>query len=177
MRRVWNHFCVIALGTILLPVTACSVDQPPEQQAPPVGTITNSVAVLPFESDTLELADVAVGVYEEALNQLASVPDLSIVGREAMLPYSNMNLAPEEIALQLGVGHVFEGSIQYDDTKPTGKLLIVSVTRVYAHTGEPSGDSRGSARHIQDVGDVAALQSEMATTMATAVQEIVRPRN
>ena len=91
MRRVWKRFGIIALGTILLPLTACSVAQPPEQQARPVGTITNSVAVLPFESDTPELADVAAGVYEEALNQLASVPDLYVVGREAMLPYLSMN--------------------------------------------------------------------------------------
>ena len=177
MRHVWNHFCVIALGTIFLPVTACSVDQPPEQQAPPVGTIANSVAVLPFEIDTPELTDVAAGIYEEALNQLAAVPDLSIIGREAMLPYSNTNLSPEEIALQLGVGHVFQSSIRYHDAELTGKLLVVSVTHVYAQTGKHFGVSQGFIRRIQGVDDIAALQSAMAISMAAAVQEIVLPSN
>jgi TolB-like protein len=125
-----------------------------------------------FEGDTPELASVGAGIYEEALNQLASVPDLAVIGRAAMLPYSNTNLPPDEIALQLGVDHVLKSRIQYHDTELTGKMLVVSVTSVYAPTGKHTGDSKGSARPIQGVGD-AALQSEMAIAMAAAVQEIV----
>src|SRR5438309_6005368 len=74
-----------------------------------------SVAVLPFEnfSDEKENAYFAEGVQDEILTYLAKVADLKVISRTSVMQYKNAathNL--REIAEQLGVAHVLEGSVQ-----------------------------------------------------------------
>ncbi len=103
MRYVLECFRIIAVSCVLVTLTACSVA---DQLNQPTTAIGDSLAVLPFDSDSPELAGIAATIYEEALDQLSVVPDFFIVGREELQPYLEMNLDPEEIATRLGVGHV-----------------------------------------------------------------------
>src|SRR5437773_6481976 len=91
-----------ATGFFVLPrVAAHKVDKP--------------IAVLPFEnlSDEKENAYFADGVQDEILTNLARVADLKVISRTSTMQYkvgAERNL--REIAQQLGVAHVLEGSVQ-----------------------------------------------------------------
>src|SRR2546426_4032894 len=76
--------------------------------------VTNGVAVLPFEnlspdSDNAYFAD---GIQEEILTRLASVADLKVISRTSTQQYQSKLRNLREIAKQLGVAHIVEGSVQ-----------------------------------------------------------------
>ncbi len=73
-----------------------------------------SIAVLPFENRSEEKANAyfADGIQEEILTRLSKIADLKVISRTSTQHYKS---APEnlpEIARQLGVAHVLEGSVQ-----------------------------------------------------------------
>ncbi|HEV3098145.1 MAG TPA: hypothetical protein VGY75_00360, partial [Candidatus Udaeobacter sp.] len=73
-----------------------------------------SIAVLPFEnlSSDKENAYFADGIQDEILTRLSKIADLKVISRTSTQHYKS---APEnlpEIARQLGVAHVLEGSVQ-----------------------------------------------------------------
>src|SRR6202040_4117638 len=74
-----------------------------------------SIAVLPFEnlSTNQETSFFTDGVQDEILTNLAKVADLKVISRTSVMQYKTVrarNLC--EIARQLGVAHVLEGSVQ-----------------------------------------------------------------
>ena len=101
----------VAIGTGALPA-------PPALPATPVPTAAaipeKSIAVLPFENlsrdpDNAYFAD---GIQDEILTRLAKIADLKVISRTSTQHYKS---APEnlpEIAKQLGVAHILEGSVQ-----------------------------------------------------------------
>ncbi len=175
MRYVSDCFRIIALSCVLVTLTACSVAQPlADQRDRLIGMISNSVAVLPFESNSPELADFAADVYEEALNQLAADSDLYVVGREATLPYLSLNLDPEEIALQLGVGHVLGGRIDYINITSTSRGFSVAVSYLYRHTGQHSIRWQGTSYSPEwSLSDLLNCQSVITSGVASTVKGLV----
>src|SRR5438105_4393780 len=76
--------------------------------------IERSIAVLPFEnrSSDKENAYFAEGIQDEILTRLSKIADLKVISRTSTQHYKS---APEnlpEIARQLGVAHILEGSVQ-----------------------------------------------------------------
>ena len=74
-----------------------------------------SIAVLPFEnlSKDEENAFFAGGVQDEILTDLAKIADLKVISRTSLMKYkagTERNL--REIAKDLGISHVVEGSVQ-----------------------------------------------------------------
>src|SRR5450432_4371642 len=73
-----------------------------------------SIAVLPFENRSEDKANAyfADGVQDEILTRLSKIADLKVISRTSTQHYKS---APEnlpEIARQLGVAHILEGSVQ-----------------------------------------------------------------
>src|SRR6266487_2450968 len=73
-----------------------------------------SIAVLPFENRSEDKANAyfADGIQDEILTRLSKIADLKVISRASTQHYKN---APEnlpEIARQLGVAHILEGSVQ-----------------------------------------------------------------
>jgi TolB-like protein/class 3 adenylate cyclase/Flp pilus assembly protein TadD len=92
------------------------------RQSPSVGNrvttasaiVEKSIAVLPFENLSEDKANAyfADGIQDEILTRLAKIADLKVISRTSTQHYKS---APEnlpEIARQLGVAHVLEGSVQ-----------------------------------------------------------------
>ena len=179
MRHISESKRIIAMGCVLLALAACSVV---DRRDPTNSATSDSVAVLPFDSDSSELAGVAAAVYEEVLDQLSVDPDLYIAGREEMRPYLNMNLDPDEIAARLGVGHVVRGSVNLDTkslgseivgTEPRGRLRW-GVSYLYSHTGEPNVSVQGVAFIGElSVSEVVSCQSLIASGMVGTVRELI----
>src|SRR5437899_6083399 len=74
--------------------------------------VTNGVAVLPFEnlSEQKENTAFADGIQEEILTRLASIADLKVISRTSTQQYQSKPRNLREIAKQLGVAHIVEGS-------------------------------------------------------------------
>ena len=94
--------------------------------------IDKSVAVLPFQnlSSDPENTYFADGIQEEVLTRLAKIADLKVISRTSTQQYQSEpgNLA--EIAKQLGVANILEGSVQ-----KAGNQVRVNVHLVNMQTG------------------------------------------
>jgi TolB-like protein len=90
-----------------------------------------SIAVLPFENRSEDKANAyfADGIQDEILTRLAKIADLKVISRTSTQHYKS---APEnlpEIARQLGVAHILEGSVQ-----KSGDAVRVNVQLIKAAT-------------------------------------------
>jgi eukaryotic-like serine/threonine-protein kinase len=128
-----------------------------------------SIAVLPFEnlSDDKANSFFADGVQDEVLTDLAKVADLKVISRTSVMQYKSVasrNL--REIARQLGVAHILEGSVQR-----IGDRIRISAQLIDART-----DSHLWAEHYdRDVSDVFAIQNEIAKSIVAQLQAKLSP--
>ena len=128
-----------------------------------------SIAVLPFQSFSKdeENAFFADGVQDQILTNLSKVADLKVISRTSVMQYKNAatrNL--REIAQQLGVAHVLEGSVQ----RAGGKV------RVTAQLINALTDAHEWAENYdRPVDDVFAIQSEIAKAIADQLRAQISP--
>ena len=120
------------------------------------------VAVLPFENLSRDPEDgyFAVGVHEEILTQLARVPDLQVLARTSVRWYEDVRRPITEIAAELGVGSVMEGSIRYEENRVriTAQLIDgASGAHLWAESFE------------HERSDSFAIQDDVADRISTAV--------
>ena len=133
------------------------------------GILEKSVAVLPFEnfSDEKENAYFADGVQDEILTDLARVADLKVISRTSVMQYkSGIKRNLREIAQQLGVAHVLEGSVQR-----TANRVRVTAQLIDARTDT----HLWADRYDRDLADVFAIQSEIAKAIADQLQAKLSP--
>jgi serine/threonine-protein kinase len=123
-----------------------------------------SIAVLPFQnlSDQTQNAFLCEGIQDEILTDLAKVADLRVISRTSVMQYvttQRRNL--REIAQQLGVAHVVEGTVQR-----VGNRLRVSVQLIDARTDT----HRWAERYDRDLVDIFALESELAENIVAQLR-------
>jgi len=132
--------------------------------------LEKSIAVLPLEnlSEEKENAFFADGIQDELLSNLSKIKDLKVISRTSVMQYKTAitrNL--REIARQLGVSNVVEGSV-----RRSGNHIRVSVQLIDALTD----------RHIwaqnydRTLADSLALQGELATEIAAGVGATLSPQ-
>ncbi len=118
-----------------------------------------SIAVLPFENRSEEKANAyfAEGIQDEILTRLSKIADLKVISRTSTQHYQS---APEnltEIAKQLGVAHILEGSVQKN-----GDAVRVNVQLIKAAT-----DSHLWADTFdRKLTDIFSVESEVAKAIA-----------
>jgi len=150
---------------IALPIDAENVSIASVNQAEEVvsDVLPNSIAVLPFEnlSPDPDNAYFAAGVHEEVLNQLAKIRDLNVIARTSVLQYPDSGKAIPEIADELNVEMVMEGSVRYgnDQVRVTAQL-IDGATNTHLWTEAYDGD----------LSDVFGIQGEIAMNIANSLQ-------
>jgi TolB-like protein/Tfp pilus assembly protein PilF len=154
-RRAFDYFIIgvllLALGYFVWESRIAPRDSPPAAGA----SAALSVAVLPFRDlsprgDQEYLAD---GMAEELLNALSRLPGLRVAGRTSSFAFKNQELASAEIARQLGVTHLLEGSV-----RSAGNRLRVTAQLISASDGFQawSREFEGS------LDDVFAIQDDIA---------------
>ena len=122
-----------------------------------------SIAVLPFDnlSRDPDNAYFCEGVQDEILTRLAKVADLKVISRTSTQHFKS---APEnlpQIAKQLGVAHIVEGSVQKaNDQVRVNVQLINALTD--AHLWADTYDRK--------LTDIFAVESEIAKTIAERLQ-------
>jgi serine/threonine-protein kinase len=118
--------------------------------------------VLPFQNLSAEgpHAYFAGGLHDELLTQLAKVAGLSLRGRTSVMGYVGTTKPIREIADELAVGTIVEGSVQV-----AGDRLRVNVQLIDAATDE----HLWAERYDRDLADAFAIQSEVAQQIVAAV--------
>src|SRR5207302_5794733 len=90
-----------------------------------------SIAVLPFENRSEEKANAyfAEGIQDEILTRLSKIADLKVISRTSTQQYKSAPENLSEIAKQLGVANILEGSVQ-----KSGDAVRVNVQLINAAT-------------------------------------------
>jgi serine/threonine protein kinase/Tfp pilus assembly protein PilF len=125
--------------------------------------VTNGIAVLPFEnlSPDPDNAYFAEGIQEEILTRLAKIADLKVISRTSTQGYQSKPHNLIEIAKQLGVANILEGSVQ-----KAADHVRVNVQLVNAQT-----DSHLWAdTYDRKLTDIFGVESEIAKGIAESLQ-------
>ena len=163
-RKTGRKLDFLIITVLLLVIAALLFQRFHAKVSPPVSwSPEKSIAVLPFENlsrdpDNAYFAD---GIQEEILTRLAKIGDLKVISRTSTQRYQSKpgNLA--EIAKQLGVANILEGSVQ-----KAGDTVRVSVNLIQA-----SSDSHLWAEtYDRKLTDVLGVESEIAKTIAEQLQ-------
>src|SRR5437899_2597784 len=156
LRR--RRFAVVAaIATLILVAIAFGTWM--YQQAQSSAQIDRSIAVLPFEnlSGDKENAYLAEGIQDEILTRLSKVGDLRVISRNSTQDYKNKPENLREIAKQLGVAHVLEGSVQ----KSAGTVRV-NVQLIKAVNNSPVWADTVD----RPITEILSLESEVAVTVA-----------
>ncbi len=121
------------------------------------------IAVLPFENRSEDKANAyfADGIQDEILTRLSKIADLKVIARTSTQHYKS---APEnlpEIARQLGVAHILEGSVQ-----KSGDAVRVNVQLIKA----ANGSHLWADTFDRKLTDIFSVESEVAKTIADQLQ-------
>lgn len=145
------------------PEGEAAVDQAARRNALP-----NSVAVLPLEnlSPNPDDACFAAGIHEEILNYLAKIKDLNVIARTTVKQYAASPKPISQIAGELCVGAVVEGSVGN-----AGKRVRVAAQLIDAATD----NHLWSDIYERDLVDVFAIQADIARNIAEALRAKLSP--
>jgi serine/threonine protein kinase/Flp pilus assembly protein TadD len=127
-----------------------------------------SIAVLPFQnlSPDPENAFFADGMTEDILTQLAKIRDLKVISRTSVMRYKGTQKPLREIAAELGVATLLEGSVRRsgDRVRIVGQLVDARTDQhLWAET------------YDREIKDVFAIQSEVAQRIAAALKATLSP--
>jgi TolB-like protein/Tfp pilus assembly protein PilF len=129
-----------------------------------------SIAVLPFEnrSDQEKDAFFVDGIHDDILTQLGKVGALKVISRTSVERFRDTTLPIKEIAQQLGVTKILEGGVQRagDRVRVTVQLIDAPTD---SHLWAETYDRELTAANIF------AIQSEVAATIARALQAALTP--
>ena len=122
-----------------------------------------SIAVLPFVdlSQRKDQQFFADGMAEEIVDLLIRIPHLRVIGHVSSFQFKGSDEDPRSIGDKLGVGYVVEGSV-----RTAGSRIRVAAQLIDAH----SGVHKWSQTLDRDLGDVLAVQQEIASGIARALE-------
>ena len=128
-------------------------------RAPSSSANEKSIAVLPFEnlSEDKSNAYFADGIQDEILTRLSKIADLKVISRTSTQRYKKTHQKPSEIAKQLGVANLLEGSVQ-----KTSDQVRVNVQLIRA-----ASDSHLWAETFdRKLTDIFSVESDVAKAIA-----------
>jgi TolB-like protein/Tfp pilus assembly protein PilF len=145
--------------------------QPDSERAvgEPLAPTEKSIAVLPFESLSADPYNTffADAIQDEILTDLSKIADLKVISRTSVMQYkTGVKRNLREIADELGVAHIVEGSVQ-----PAGNRVRVRAQLIEARTDKHVW----AERYDRPLDDVFAIQSDIAKAIADQLQAKLSP--
>ena len=128
-----------------------------------------SIAVLPLEnlSGNSARGYVADGMTDELITALARTKGLRVISRTSVMQYKGVHRPLPEIARELGVDGILEGSVLEE-----GSRIRVTVQLVQA----PTDTHIWAQSYIRDSSDLIELQQELADNVAKEVNSTALPQ-
>jgi len=129
--------------------------------------IDKSIAVLPFDnlSNDPDQEYFSDGMTEEILDHLYKIGDLRVTARTTSMKYKASKLSAREIALELGVFHILEGSVRKQGEKV--KIVVKLI--------DSKNDILWLETYERNLNDILAIQSEVAQQVATKLKAKISP--
>jgi TolB-like protein/Flp pilus assembly protein TadD len=128
-----------------------------------------SIAVLPFEnmSEDKDSAFFADGIHEDVLTNLGIIRELHVTSRTSVMEYRGTTKKIRQIASELGVAYILEGSVRRAGNKVrvTGQLIRAATDE---HVWAKAYD--------RDLTDIFAIQSELSQAIAAALSAAISPQ-
>jgi len=121
-----------------------------------------SVAVLPFENLSEDKANAyfAEGIQDEIVTRLAKIADLKVISRTSTQQYQSKPGNLSEIAKQLGVANILEGSVQKAGDQVRVNVQLIQVAN-NAHLWADTYDRK--------LVDIFVVESEVAKAIAESL--------
>jgi TolB-like protein/Tfp pilus assembly protein PilF len=164
-KQAWIYIVIIA-GAISVGIFFLGRYTASRSEGGPLGGSSlpgKSIAVLPFDnlSRDPENAYFAEGVQDEILTRLAKVADLKVISRTSTQKYKSAPDNLREIAKQLAVANILEGSVQKaaDQVRVTVQLINAATD---AHLWAETYDRK--------LTDIFAVETDIAKTIADTLQ-------
>ena len=163
-RRARVRWARVAVGLLALAAILATFGlllRKPTRSASAI--VEKSIAVLPFENRSPDPnnAYFAEGIQDEILTRLSKIADLKVISRTSTQKYKSAPDNLPEIAKQLGVVHILEGSVQ-----KSGDAVRVNVQLINA-----ASDSHLWADTFdRKLTDIFSVESDIATTIAETLQ-------
>jgi adenylate cyclase len=130
---------------------------------PPVDALAPLLAVLAFDNlcEGDDMAWFTDGISEEIQQTLARGADLKVIGRASSFQFRGASKAAANVAAELGVTHVLDGSVRRsaNSVRITAELIDCQ-----------SQTSLWSQRFDRDLANIFALQDEIAVAVANALK-------
>ncbi len=159
---------IVAAGLLALPFFRSKPHHPSKAPVPPAAAALpaigdKSIAVLPFDNLSEDKANAyfAEGVQDEILTRLAKVADLKVISRTSAQRVKATGGDLRDMARQLGVSHILEGSVQ-----KAGESVRVNVQLI-----NPANDTHLWAEiYDRKLNDIFAVESDIAKTIVETLQ-------
>jgi TolB-like protein/Tfp pilus assembly protein PilF len=161
-NRVWLYVVIVA-AAISISLFFFGRYIATSKQSGSAEVPVKSIAVLPFENLSEEKGNayLAEGIQDEILARLGKIADLKVISRTSTQRYKSSPDNLREIAKQLGVANVLEGTVQKaaDQVRVTVQLInAANDTHLWAET------------YDRKLNDIFAVESDIATTIAETLQ-------
>ena len=129
----------------------------------PVRIAEKSIAVLPFENLSEDKANAyfAEGIQEEILTRLAKIADLKVISRTSTQRYQSKPDNFAQIAKELGVSNILEGSVQKAGNQVRVNVHLVNVQ---------SGSQLWAETYDRKLSDIFSVETEIAKGIAESLQ-------
>lgn len=127
-----------------------------------------SIAVLPFKNDSADSTNIYFvnGLMESTLNNLQKIEDFRVVSRTSVEQFRNTDKSISEIARELGVNYIVEGSGQR-----IGDKVMLNIQLI-----EAKGDRHiWAQQYSREYVDIFAMQNEVSRKIAESVEAVVTP--
>ncbi len=140
-------------------------------QSEPVAELEKSIAVLPFINDSSDQENTFFinGVMEEILNNLQKIKDLRVISRTSVEKFRGQNKSIPEIAQELGVNYIVEGSGQKYGTAFRLRVQLIMAARESHLWGE------SFQKKITEVEDIFSIQTQIAESIAYELKAVISP--
>ena len=122
-----------------------------------------SIAVLPFAnmSEDPDQEHFADGISEDLITGLSRIHWLFVIARNSTFVYKNRAVDVKQVARELGVRYVLEGSV-----RRAGKRIRINAQLVDAVTG----GHHWAERYDRELGDIFAMQDEITRSVVAAIE-------
>jgi TolB-like protein len=163
-RKTGRKLDFLIIAVLLLVIAALLFQRLHPKVSPAISSSPEkSIAVLPFENLSEDKANAyfAEGIQEEILTRLAKIADLKVISRTSTQRYQSKPGNLSEIAKQLGVANILEGSVQ-----KAGDTVRVSVNLIQA----ASDSHLWADTYDRKLTDILVVESEIAKTIAEQLQ-------
>ena len=131
--------------------------------------LEKSIAVLPFVSHSQDSSQeyFADGITENILIQLSALSQLRVISRTSVMRYKKTTKSAPEIATELGVKYILEGSAQAHNNKVRINVQLIDAIR---------DQHLWSKVFVESMDDIFAIQNNVAEVVAKELHSSINPK-